>query len=167
MMSSEKKELFASLHREYQPMVGQLCRGFVQGDPDLAQDLSQEVFINIWNALHTFRGDSGHKTWIYRITVNTCLKYIRDRKDTRRVAMEDVDHRLADTNVTDDQAELRQQLLYRAIGQLGEVDRLIMMLLLDELSYEEISDIIGLSAGNLRVRIHRIKKNLKKIIEHA
>lgn len=164
-MANKYRNLFDSLYREYQPMVWQMCRGFVRGDREQSQDLTQEVFINIWNALDKFRGASGYKTWIYRITVNTCLKYIRDRKDHSRVGMEAVVHRVADTAPT--QTDATQHALYQAIGQLGEVDRLIMMLVLDELDYAEISDIIGISEGNLRVKIHRIKKNLKKILEHA
>lgn len=163
-MSSENKVLFESLHKAYQPMVLQMCRGFVQGDTDLAKDLSQEVFINTWNALGKFKGASGYKTWIYRITVNTCLKYIRDKKDTNRISMEEVGHHLTDTSNAP--ADAVHQSLYRAIGQLGEVDRLIMMMVLDELEYEEMAGIIGISAGNLRVKIHRIKKNLKTILEN-
>ena len=144
-------------------MILQMCLGFVRGDADLSKDLAQEVFINMWNALENFKGDASYKTWIYRITVNTCLKYIRDRKDNGRVSMEAIAHHMPDVSV---HADPTYASLYHAIGQLGEIDRLIMMLMLDELSYGEISSIIGISEGNLRVKIHRIKKNLKKIMEH-
>lgn len=162
---SDKRTLFESLHRDYQPMVLQMCRGFVQGDPHVSKDLAQEVFINTWNALEKFQGASSYKTWIYRITVNTCLKYIRDKKDKHRVSVDAVAHQLA--AAPDAKEEAPHHALYRAIAQLGEVDRLIIMMVLDELDYDEIASIMGLSAGNLRVRIHRIKKNLKKILEHA
>lgn len=145
-------------------MVMQMCMGFVKGDIDLAKDLSQDIFINTWNSLDKFKGDSGYKTWIYRITVNTCLKYIRDKKDKNRVDIDNIGHNLKD----DSQVSLEPlyESLYKAIGQLPEVDRLIIMMVLDELKYDEISNIIGISEVNLRVKIHRIKKNLKKILEN-
>jgi RNA polymerase sigma-70 factor (ECF subfamily) len=163
-MTNEKNLLFESLHKDYQPMVLQMCLGFMKGDIDLAKDLSQEIYINIWNALDKFKGASSYKTWIYRITVNTCLKYIRDKKDNNKVSVDEIVYRIS--NESSDQTENSHQSLYNAIGQLGEIDRLIIMMVLDELEYEEISSVIGLSAVNLRVKIHRIKKNLKKILEN-
>ncbi len=159
-----KKELFETIHRDYNSMVLQVCLGFMKGDTDIAKDLSQEVFINAWKALKKFKGDSSYKTWIYRITVNTCLKYIRDKKDKNQISINQEHIQLS--NESDQQIESNHHSLYKAIGQLAEVDRLIMMMLLDELEYEEISKVIGISEGNLRVKIHRIKKNLKKILEN-
>jgi RNA polymerase sigma factor (sigma-70 family) len=156
--------LFESLHQEYRSMVLQMCLGFMKGDRDLAKDLSQQVFINTWQALTKFKNASSHKTWIYRITVNTCLKYIRDKKDRFQVPIDDVHIVVADDS--NQLADIKNQSLYTAIGQLGEVDRLIIMMILDELEYEEISAIVGISEGNLRVKIHRIKKQLKKILEN-
>lgn len=145
-------------------MVIQMCMGFVKGDADLAKDLSQDIFINTWNSLDKFKGESGYKTWIYRITVNTCLKYIRDKKDKYRVDIENIGSKLKDDSPAYN--ESAYESLYKAIGQLEEVDRLIIMMVLDELKYDEISNIIGISEVNLRVKIHRIKKNLKKILEN-
>lgn len=163
-MNYTNQEVFERLHKDFQPMVLQLCIGFVKGDVDQAKDLSQDVFINIWNALDKFKGASSYKTWIYRITVNTCLKYIRDRKDKSRVSLDEVD---SDTTPhqesTHDGANTE---LYRAIGELDEVDRLIIMMVLDELEYEEIASVMGINPVNLRVKIHRIKKHLKTILEH-
>lgn len=163
-MSNKNKSLFASLHKQYQPMVLQMCMGFVKGDADLAKDLSQDIFINTWNSLDKFKGESGYKTWIYRITVNTCLKYIRDKKDANRVDIDNLGHNFKDDSSANH--ESAYESLYQAIGKLAEVDRLIIMMVLDELKYDEISNIIGISEVNLRVKIHRIKKNLKKILEN-
>mgnify|MGYP003472757785 CR=1 FL=1 len=160
----DNKTLFETLHRDYHAMVLQLSLGFLKGDLDLAKDLSQEVFINTWGALNKFNNASSYKTWIYRITVNTCLKYIRDKKDKYQISIED-----GHAHVNDESgpaSDKSYQPLYRAIGQLGEIDRLIMMMILDELEYQENSNIIGISEGNLRVKIHRIKKHLKTILEN-
>lgn len=163
-MSTDKK-LFETLHKNYGRMVFQLCLGYMKGDPDLAKDLSQEVFANIWSALSSFKHTSSYKTWIYRITVNTCLKYIRDKKEPYQDSIDE-----EKVSIADEPDQFRNhhhhQLLYKAIGHLREVDRLIIMLVLDELEYEEVSAIIGIKEGNLRVRIHRIKKDIKKILQN-
>jgi RNA polymerase sigma factor (sigma-70 family) len=156
------KPLFESLHRQYQPAVLQICLGFMKGDRDLAKDLAQEVFINIWNALPKFRGESAYKTWIYRITVNTCLLHIRNNKAKSTVPLFDVPHPVS--SGTDEKEEAEYRELYRAIGKLSELDRLIIMMVLEELEYDEISGIVGINAVNLRVKIHRIKKRLRELI---
>lgn len=162
---SGNKELFEILYRDYHTLVLQLCKGFMKGEEHQARDLSQEVFINIWRSLGSYRHEASYKTWIYRITVNTCLKYIRDKKIKQAVPLNEelfivaADESLPATGKS-------YEMLYQAIGALKEVDRLIIMMVLDEVSYGEISSIMGMSEGSLRVRISRIKKNLKQLIEN-
>lgn len=163
-MPETNREIFESLHSAYYPMVFQLCKGFVKGDVDIAKDLTQDVFVNTWNALDKFRGASSYKTWIYRITANTCLKYIRDNKDRKKISIDDVVHHPAEKPAIE--ADTLSGRLYGAIGQLGEIDRLIIMMVLDELDYDEIAGVIGITSVNLRVKIHRIKKQLKEILEN-
>jgi len=162
----DNKALFESLYRDYHPMVLQLCRGYMKGDMDSAGDLMQEVFINTWCALGKFRNEAGYKTWIYRITVNTCLNYIRSRKNQSLLRINEELYALP-AEESPQTSDKRHEMLYHAIGQLREVDRLIIMMVLNELEYKEISDIIGMSEGTLRVRISRIKKSLKEIIENG
>jgi RNA polymerase sigma factor (sigma-70 family) len=159
-MNEEQKSLFESLHQTHHTMVRQICRGFMKGDCELADDLTQEVFINAWNALSKFRDEASHKTWIYRITVNTCLLYIRREKGKQNEsfdAVPDIAQESTDSSQVD--------ALYRAIGQLEEVERLIIMMVLDELDQEAIARIIGINQNNLRVKIHRIKTKLKNILQ--
>lgn len=163
-MYKSSQKTFEALHNEFQPLVVQVCIGFMKGDVDLAKDLSQDVFINIWNALDKFKGASTYKTWIYRITVNTCLKYIRDKKDKHRVSLDAME--VKDTPYKENTQDSVNAELYQAIGELDKVDRLIIMMVLDELEYEEIAAVMGISSVNLRVKIHRIKKQLKTILEH-
>jgi len=159
-----KEKLFANLHKDYQVMINQMCLGFLKGDHDLAADLTQETFINIWSALDKFQGASSYKTWIYRITVNTCLKFIRDNKSKYHISITEQYTKPVPPITQDEDA--KNEELYQAIGQLNKVDRLIIMMVLDELEYTEIAEIVGISEGNLRVKIHRIKKNLKTILSH-
>jgi RNA polymerase sigma-70 factor (ECF subfamily) len=147
---------------EHHAMVLQMCLGYMKGDRELAKDIAQEVFINVWNALHSFKGDSKPKTWIYRITVNTCLLYIRsnNRKQTTPF---DADENTAafETAVSEDQ----HIALYKAIGELPKLDRLIIMLVLEGVEYGEIEKITGISSINLRVKIHRIKNNMRRLLK--
>jgi RNA polymerase sigma factor (sigma-70 family) len=152
---------FDELHKKYHPMVMQLCLGFVKGEIDQAKDLSQEIFINVWNALEKFEGKSSYKTWIYRITVNTCLLHIRKYKKAINIPLEKVSEELQNSTEIDK----NYASLYQAIGKLNEIDRLTIMLVLDELSYDEIAEIMGINPTNLRVKIHRIKKKLKELLK--
>jgi RNA polymerase sigma factor (sigma-70 family) len=159
-MNEEQKALFESLHQSHHTMVRQMCKGFMKGHGELSDDLTQEVFINVWIALPKFREEASHKTWIYRITVNTCLLYIRREKRKQSESFEtvpDIIQESTDTSQID--------ALYRAIGQLEEVERLIIMMVLDELEQEAIARIIGINQNNLRVKIHRIKTKLKNILK--
>jgi RNA polymerase sigma-70 factor (ECF subfamily) len=149
-----------TLHEEYHPMVRQMCLGYVKGDEEMAKDLTQEVFISIWNALPRFEGRSSYKTWIYRITVNTCISHVRKKVPLKETSMPDLPSEDGQENDPTDQ-------LLHAIGKLPEVERLLIMMVLDELSYSEIAEVTGITEGNLRVRIHRIKNKLKIIMENG
>jgi RNA polymerase sigma factor (sigma-70 family) len=157
------RSLFETLYREHHAMVYQMCMGFMKGDHDMAKDLSQEIFVNIWNALSGFKNEASYKTWIYRITVNTCLQQIRKDKKKQHVSI----HHDFDMSESANVKEENHIRLYKAVGQLDEVDRLIMMMMLDELEYDEIARVLGMNEGNLRVKIHRIKKRLKEILQYA
>lgn len=160
---SSLESTFQTLHSDYHGMVHTLCRGFMKGDSDLAADLTQDVFINVWNALPGYRAQASYKTWIYRITVNTCLLQIRKDKKRTNVPLESAEQ-VTETDTGNKQVEA-EQVLYRAIGKLEEVERLMIMMVLDEVEYEEIASIMGITENNLRVKIHRIKTRLKTLIE--
>lgn len=141
------------------------CLGFT-ADQTTAKDLVQEVLINIWSGLKNFRKDANISTWIYRITVNTCLMHQRKKKVhlmslstmTKEIPAHDVDKNLDEEIV----------LLRRFLSELPEKDRLIMILYLEKLSYEEIASILGLTKSNIGVRINRIKKILQtKFKQHG
>ncbi|HTF28585.1 MAG TPA: RNA polymerase sigma factor, partial [Flavitalea sp.] len=151
---SRLKSLFESLHLQYYAMVLQMSLGYMKGDPELARDMAQEVFINIWNALAKFKGEASYKTWIYRITVNTCLLYIRSNKKKQTTSLEETSYvnKIESSGSSGSSGTETDQhhALYRAIGALPELDRLVMMMILDELEYDEISKITGINAINLR-----------------
>ncbi|HEX8331330.1 MAG TPA: RNA polymerase sigma factor [Segetibacter sp.] len=155
--------MFADLHQAHHAMVLQMCLGYMKGDRELAKDIAQEVFINVWNALHSFKGASTPKTWIYRITVNTCLLYIRSNNRKQSTPIDADNH----TNALETAGHEEEQhlALYKAIGELPRLERLIIMLVLDGVEYVEIEKITGISSINLRVKIHRIKNGMRELLK--
>lgn len=160
-MRESNKNTFETIYCQHHPMVLQMCLGYTKGDRDTANDLSQEIFISVWNNLDKFRGASSYKTWIYRITVNTCLQYIKKEKASP-ILNEDIQLTVAET---DESTNDNIQKLYEAIGQFKKIDRLIIMMVLENQNYDSISEVIGLKATNMRVKIHRIKKRLETILK--
>jgi len=163
-MKKSRTEHFETIYHQHQAMVLQMCLGFVNGDYDIANDLLQEVFISVWNNLEKFKGASTYKTWIYRITVNTCLQYIKKDKKERTYPISELENETSVTfkeNITNPNIHR----LYRAIGQLKKIDRLIIIMVLDNQDYDSISEIIGIKPTNVRVKIHRIKKRLEIILK--
>ncbi len=163
-MTKEAQISFEELHQQYHLMVTQMCLGFVKGDVEIANDLSQEIFINIWRKFSSFKGESALKTWVYRITVNTCLQYIRKEKNKKTIGISHIEYTLTDESIANKTEDYKS--LYIAIGQLKELDRLLIMMVLEGQENDTIAEVIGVSAINTRVKIHRIKKRLKKILEN-
>lgn len=159
-MKDQKRIAFKQLFDENSKKVFNLCYGYT-GDSDTANDLMQETFIKVWQNLDKFRNQSQLSTWIYRIAVNTCLSHLRSAK---RKPTEELNDYIIE-NLTEEQSDKNEQVaaLYRAISQLEENERLIITMVLDEIPYPEIAEISGISEGNLRVRIHRIKHKLTEI----
>ncbi len=154
-----QQEQFTALYNEYAAGIKKLCLGYT-GDAALAQDLLQETFIAVWNNMQKFRADAKWSTWIYRIAVNTCLTQLRKKKDTP-VDIENSHLVMLPDDINTKEQEV--QLLYKCISQLAETDRIIITMVLEDAPYEEIAGVTGITENNLRVKIHRIKKQLTEI----
>lgn len=156
------KNQFENYYNEYQDMVSTLCYGYSLGDNELTNDLVQETFINLWNALPKFEARSSPKTWIYRICVNTCLLHVRKNKNKKTEGL-GANH----LSIPDEpQSDKHFNELYQAIGQLKELDRIIIMMVLDDLPYSEIAEILGITEAHLRVKISRAKQRLNRKLRH-
>ncbi len=155
----EQQQQFTNLYNEYNEGIKKLCLGYT-GDVVLAQDLLQETFIAVWNNMQKFRGDAKWGTWIYRIAVNTCLTHLRKKKE-KVMDVENSSFAMLPEDVSTKEQEV--QLLYKCISQLQQTDRLIITLVLGDKPYNEIADITAITEANLRVKIHRIKKQLTEI----
>jgi len=155
-----KEELFKEIFDKNSGKVFHLCYGYT-GDNDSANDLMQETFIKVWQNLDKFRNQSLISTWIYRIAVNTCLSYLRVEK---RQAKDELTDNIIE-NKQEEVSDKNEQvsLLYKCISQLEENERILITMVLDEVPYHEIAQVSGISEGNLRVKIHRIKQKLTEL----
>lgn len=158
-LHSIQETQFKALYSAYSPRIHRLCLGYT-GDTMMADDLLQEIFIKVWQNYEKFRGESQISTWIYRIAMNTCLQHLRTDKSKYNT---NIDKTIILREAETDEKEQQIQLLYRCINELSEPDRVIITLLLEEVPYNEIAEVAGISEGNLRVKIHRIKQQLSTI----
>ena len=157
------EEEFLQSVNEHQGIILKVCRMYCSDSTD-AEDLFQEILLQLWKAWPTFQAASKVSTWIYRIGLNTAIT--RLRKNSRRPALEALS--LAQQAIGEIPSQrldiLFDQELQAAIDGLHKFDRALVMLYLEEKSYKEIAEIMGLSEGNVGVKINRIKKLLKEKI---
>jgi len=153
------EEQFAQLVREHKNTIYTVCYMFSH-DTDEVNDLFQETLINMWKGIDKFREGSKISTWIYRVALNTCL--LQERKKAKEVEKVPL---TMDVNLfeDDDEQTLQVRLLHQRIGRLGLVDRALVMLWLEGMSYDEIGSVMGISAQNVGVKLFRIKEQLKKM----
>jgi RNA polymerase sigma-70 factor, ECF subfamily len=140
-----------------------ICRAYTNTQEDF-EDYYQEVCLQIWRSHSNFREESQWSTWVYRVALNVCLTLLKKRKNDPHHFASDY---LPDEATEDSRAFANESLneLYAAIKQLSEVDRGVVLLYLDEKSYQEIAEITGTNANNIGVRIKRIKDRLKVILD--
>ena len=155
----EKEKAFSDVVKKYKNTVFTVCYLFSK-DQDEVNDLFQETLINLWRGFDSFKGQCDVKTWIWRVSLNTCLTF--ERKKKRRVETVPLSMEINLFTDTDDDTRQIQQL-YSRINKLGLVDRAIILLWLENMSYEEIGQIIGISTKNVSVKLVRIKEQLKKM----
>jgi RNA polymerase sigma-70 factor (ECF subfamily) len=149
--------------------IFRLCCGYV-GDRDERNDVYQEVLINIWKSLETFRDQAQMSTWVYRIAVNTCLSHLRTEKRRRGRIDNEASARIEmmpqeEQDENEDELHRSIERLYRCIATLCPVDRALVALYMEDVGSRESAEILGISEGNVRVKLHRIRKVLKSKLE--
>lgn len=162
MQAKLNQDEFVALVHQHRAMLYKVCNLYCASGHD-KQDLFQEIVIQLWGAWPRFRGDSKFSTWLYRIALNTAISDLRKQKKIIR----STEPGLLPTEIQDIQynkeKEERLQQLYKAISHLTEIERAIVMLYLEDRSYEEMEDILGINQNNLRVKMNRIKEKLRKL----
>lgn len=157
MNKQELESAFIALVEEHKRIIYKVCYVYAT-DKENLNDLYQEVVINLWKAYPRFRGECAASTWIYRIGLNTCISFFRKSKSRPEVVPITVDLE-AFADEEDKTVSLRE--LYRMINSLGQLERALILLWLEERSYQEIADIIGISKNNVAVRLNRIREKLR------
>ncbi|WP_296705397.1 RNA polymerase sigma factor [Algoriphagus sp.] len=157
-------DFYSSFILPYAGIIIKICRAYTDSEEDF-EDYYQEVCLQIWRSKDNFKKQSEWSTWIYRLTLNVCLTLLKSNKKKKQVFLSD--HQPVDRSEEKSSGYSDESLaqLYAAIRQLSEIDRAVILLYLEEKSYQEISEIIGSNANNIGVRINRIKERLKKILD--
>lgn len=157
-MDNLEKEFEAMVKRQ-RSTIYTVCYMF-SNDADEVAELFQETLINMWKGFAKFRGESDVRTWIWRVSLNTCIT--AERKKSRRGVSVPLSMEI---NLFEDNDEDTRQIrmLRDRICRLGHFDRAIVLLWLENLSYEEIGAIVGISAKNVSVRLVRIREQLKRM----
>lgn len=162
---TNREGMFMKLVRENDARLQRICRVYGR-DADGQKDLYQDILVQLWRALPSCEGEAQSSTWLYRVALNTALS--RKRAETARRAgqhdsLDDSQALWRDGSpMPDETLETNQQLerLYAAIGRLGDLDKALVMLFLDEKSYRDMAQVVGISENHIGVRLHRIKKEL-------
>jgi len=153
---------FTEKINECRGIIYKICHLYAIAPVD-REDLFQEIVIQLWKGWPRFRGDSKFSTWLYRVALNTAISDIRKQK--RKIELNFPEyipiepHDLGNENEKDEKLEQ----MYKAIAQLNEVDRAVVMLYLEDKSYEEMEVILGINQINLRVKINRAKEKLRQL----
>ncbi|HVS96950.1 MAG TPA: sigma-70 family RNA polymerase sigma factor [Puia sp.] len=166
MSTPGPQDTFIELVNANRNILYKICRMYGATDPD-RQDLFQEIVIQLWRSYPSFRGEARFSTWLYRIALNTAISDLRkQRRHGPAPDPEQLSIPLQDLQYASDKAEQLQQL-YAAIDRLTEVEKALTMLYLEDKSYQEMEEILGISQNNLRVKMNRIKEKLRKMTKET
>lgn len=165
-MDKDIDNVFLKAFESNKDRIFRICTSYA-ADKDDAKDLFQEVLLNLWKSLPSFKNESSINTWVYRITINICLraKQFSDRKQKQFIKLEGLD--LEDKNETMNTTDKEKQFLKleECIKKLEGVDRSLILLYLEELPYKEIAQVLGLTENHVAVKIKRIKTKLLTCIK--
>ena len=162
MQKNDKEIEFEKQVKEHELLIYKVCRIYASAKTD-REDLYQEIVIQLWKSYSKFRGESKFSTWLYRVAINTAITGLRKEKNFIS-SYEPSQLPVYATN--EDQGEDQLQELYTAIEKLNEIEKAIVMLYLEDRSYEEMEEILGISSGTLRVKMNRIKEKLRQLTKN-
>ena len=162
VVTSPLAQRFDALIADNHDRLYRICRAYLPRDPAAAQDLYQDIVVQLWTHLPSFRGEAQLSTWVYRVAVNTALLF--KRREQRHMPALDpaalAEHLPAESSEATRQQNALLDQLHHCIAQLPGPDRLLMSLLLEDASYQQIAEVVGLSVSNVGVRLNRLKKKL-------
>ena len=161
-MKSIQEQEFVTLVEAHQNLIHKICRLYTKSDSE-HKDLFQEITIQLWKAYPKFRGEAQFSTWMYRVGINTAISlYRKSKRRIQSLNFDDVAFKTPQDEVYNDIEDQQLSTIYKAIKQLNDVDKALVFLYLEDKSYKDISETMGISEVNARVRMNRLKKKLKK-----
>lgn len=160
---NEKEQAFTAMLKRHKATIYSVCLMFADEHTSV-EDLVQDCLINLWQGFDGFESRSEVRTWLYRVCLNTCISFDRRRKHFSLVPLELENHDFLTADTGEDARQI--QMLRRRIQLLGPFDRAIVLLWLENMPYEEIAAIVGISVKNLSVRLVRIREKLKSMSDN-
>ncbi|GAB3335541.1 sigma-70 family RNA polymerase sigma factor [Larkinella ripae] len=154
-----EKDRFLALIEDHKKIIFKVCNSYCK-DAEDRKDLVQEVIIQLWQSMSRYNNQYKLSTWIYRIALNVAISFYRS-EHTRKKQTSSIHDSLIDIADEDPESESNSTLLHHFINQLDELNRALMILYLDDKSYREMADILGISETNVATKISRIKQRLK------
>ncbi|MBR6179612.1 MAG: sigma-70 family RNA polymerase sigma factor [Prevotella sp.] len=160
METKNLEKEFLEMVETQKRVIYKVCYIYAKDQNDL-NDLFQETVLNLWKAFPRYRGDSKLTTWVYRIAMNTCITFLR--RSNTRIQTIPITANVAGLMAEEDGTAGQLQDLYKLINQLGKLERALILLWLEERSYQEMADILGISKNNVAVKLNRTKEKLRKM----
>ena len=161
--NASTEELFVKQLKKNQNIIHKICRLYTSGE-DAHKDLFQEITIQLWKAFPKFRGDSKFSTWAYRVALNTAITLYRKSTRTIKTIDFEVVTIIYSKKIIILRKKNRLKLMYKAVHQLNDIEKALVFMYLEDKDYGEISETLGISEVNARVKMNRIKGKLKKIL---
>lgn len=167
-MEENLKSLFSRIIEDNKQRILRICRVYASGREN-QQDLFQDVAMNIWKSLPSFRSEAMVDTWVYRICLNVCMQHALKLKKTKQTHFT-----IAGIDISDESADLdnklenseKKRILFDCISKLNAIEKILILLFIEDISYKEISSITGLTENHIAVKLIRIKKKLYNCIKN-
>ena len=168
---SQKEELFTGILEQFQDKIYRLCCCHVRHQED-RRDLLHDIYVRIWSGLETFDQRSSLSTWIFRVSMNSCVDFLRKEKRRKQLS---VGVRVEEREVADQSENIKRnflaseriRFLYACIDRLSLLDKTLISLYLEDLSYKEIAEVVGISEQHVGVKLFRIKKTLNAFLREV
>lgn len=162
-MNTEQERTFVEFFKPNQRLIHKICKIYTDNAED-HQDLFQEITIQLWKSFPGFKGEAKFSTWMYRVALNTAITLFRkpQKRKAQTVEVDVSSLTMEYENYEDDEHKL--QKMYKAIYELSDVEKALIMMFLEDKPYKEIGEILGITEGNARVKMNRAKNNLKNKI---
>lgn len=161
-MERKDKDAFLLQLQEHKLIIYKICNSYCKNTSD-RDDLAQEITYQLWRSFHHFNGSVKFSTWLYRVALNVAITFYRKTKTNEAIIqLGEPDTEIEDSKEDDSELERNKNLLQQFINKLKELDKALMILYLEEKTYSEISEILGITETNVATRISRIKDKLKQ-----